>query len=62
MSTMAFMKSSELIINMGGLFSNPYGPWARMVYNRAPAYANTLQLLKNVLDPNKILNPGKLCF
>lgn len=57
-----FLEASELVIDMGGLFSNPYGPWAGMVYRRAPSYAATLNLLKNILDPNRILNPGRLCF
>jgi len=57
-----FLEASELAMSMGGLFTNPYGPWANMVYSRAHSYATTLKLLKDVLDPNKILNPGKLCF
>jgi hypothetical protein len=57
-----FLEASKVALDMGGLFTNPYGPWADMVYSKATAYADTLKLLKGVLDPKNILNPGKLCF
>jgi FAD/FMN-containing dehydrogenase len=47
---------------MGGLFTTPYGPWADMVYSRAASYTAVMKVVKDALDPNKILNPGKLCF
>jgi FAD/FMN-containing dehydrogenase len=47
---------------MGGLFTTPYGPWADMIYSRTTTYVETLKIIKDSLDPNKILNPGKLCF
>ncbi len=57
-----YLEASELAMNMGGLFTTPYGPWADMVYSRAATYTATLKVVKNALDPNNILNPGKLCF
>jgi len=57
-----FLAASEVAMGMGGLFTNPYGPWANMVYNRAASYTDTLKLLKGILDPANIMNPGKLCF
>ena len=57
-----FMEASEKTMDMGGFFTNPYGPWAEMVYSRTPAYAKTLKLVKNAFDPNTIMNPGRLCF
>ncbi len=57
-----YMEASERVFNMGGLFSNPYGAWSEMVYSHATAYVSTLKTVKQIFDPNNILNPGKLCF
>ena len=43
-------------------FDRPYGPWAQMMYDRSGVYARKLQDLKRELDPNNIMNPGRLCF
>ena len=57
-----FLEASELAMGMGGVFATPYGPWAEMVYKRAKVYTSTMQSVKDTLDPNHIMNPGKLCF
>ena len=57
-----YMEASEAVIGMGGLFTNPYGAWADMVYRRTATFTSIMKKVKNVLDPNNILNPGKLCF
>jgi hypothetical protein len=57
-----FMEASEKLMNNGAYFSRPYGPWANMVYSRYTEGAIALKKLKDVFDPNNILNPGKLCF
>jgi FAD/FMN-containing dehydrogenase len=57
-----FLDASELAISMGGLFTTPYGAWADMVYSRAATYTSVMKVVKNALDPNNILNPGKLCY
>jgi FAD/FMN-containing dehydrogenase len=33
-----------------------------MMYSRSGLYAQKLRDLKKELDPNNILNPGRLCF
>ncbi len=46
----------------GAFFSRPYGEQARLIVNRDAAGVEALTKIKKVLDPNNILNPGKLCF
>jgi FAD/FMN-containing dehydrogenase len=57
-----FSEVSEELINLGAFFDRPYGPWAEMVYRRAGLYTEYLRRIKRQLDPNNIMNPGKLCF
>jgi len=53
---------SEFLFKQGVLFTRPYGSQAQIVYGENAALINTLRKLKNIFDPNNILNPGKLCF
>jgi FAD/FMN-containing dehydrogenase len=57
-----FMDASETLMKNGAFFSRPYGSWADMVYSRYPDGVTALKKLKDIFDPNHILNPGKLCF
>jgi FAD/FMN-containing dehydrogenase len=54
--------ASRIFANMGGFFSRPYGAWAETAYGRDPATVIALRKVKNIFDPNKVMNPGKLCF
>jgi FAD/FMN-containing dehydrogenase len=49
-------------MDRNALFDRPYGDWAKMAYARLPQYALKLKQIKNEMDPQGILNPGKLCF
>ncbi len=45
----------------GAYFDRPYGDLAALVYNE-PVSVDAMKRLKNIFDPDGILNPGKLCF
>jgi FAD/FMN-containing dehydrogenase len=57
-----FEEASEAVVNAGAFFDRPYGVWAQIMYQRDAAYAEYLRKFKAQLDPNNIMNPGKLCF
>ena len=57
-----FNEASEVLINVGAFFDRPYGPWAEIMYRRSGTYTEYLKKIKAQLDPNNIMNPGKLCF
>jgi hypothetical protein len=57
-----YSKASEALVAQGAYFSRPYGLWADLVYNRDATARSVLQTVKQIVDPQKVLNPGKLCF
>jgi hypothetical protein len=46
----------------GAFFSRPYGETAGMIMNKDAASVAAISRLKKILDPNNVMNPGKLCF
>ncbi len=50
------------LINRGAFFSRPYGETARSILNRDAATVAALKRVKSIVDPDNIMNPGKLCF
>lgn len=53
---------AEELLSMGALFTRPYGDLADLVYQRAAGYTEALKKVKQIFDPNNIMNPGRLCF
>jgi FAD/FMN-containing dehydrogenase len=57
-----FTAASQALIAQGAYFSRPYGPWADLVYSRDATATRVLRTVKQIVDPNHVMNPGKLCF
>ena len=62
-------RASELVENAAGrldaagaFFSRPYGPWAEVAYRGCPDSVEALWKVKRMMDPDNVLNRGKLCF
>ena len=52
----------QSLMDKGAFFSRPYGNWADMAYERDTETTAALRKIKGIVDPNNIMNPGKLCF
>jgi FAD/FMN-containing dehydrogenase len=57
-----FTSASAALAEAGAFFSRPYGPWADLAYARCPDTVAALRKVKDMLDPDGVLNRGKLCF
>ncbi len=54
--------TAEALMSAGAFFSRPYGALADMVYRRDGETKEALKKVKQIFDPNNVMNPGKLCF
>jgi len=55
-------QATKSLMAIGAFFSRPYGNDAGMILNRDAATVSVLNKLKHIVDPNNIMNPGKVCF
>ena len=53
-------EAEKQLLSEGAYFDRPYGRIAQLVYSLDPAGTQALQKVKNIFDPDNILNPGKL--
>ncbi len=52
----------RVLMAKGAFFSRPYGESTAAILNKDAASVAILKKLKNMFDPNNIMNPGKICF
>jgi glycolate oxidase len=58
-----FIETSINLMDSGAFFNRPYGLWAKEVYKRHEnSTKKALKKIKQIFDPNNVLNPGVLCF
>jgi FAD/FMN-containing dehydrogenase len=57
-----FRDASQRLFKQKAYFSRPYGLWADMVYDADARTKVVTQKMKEIFDPNNVMNPGKLCF
>jgi hypothetical protein len=51
------------LMENGAFFNRPYGSWAKEVFKHQSEQTTiALKKVKSIFDPNKVLNPGVLCF
>jgi FAD/FMN-containing dehydrogenase len=56
-------KGQETLLDEGAFFSRPYGSITDAIFSHtSPEMVNAIQSVKEIFDPNNILNPGTLCF
>jgi len=53
-------KAAQELMNDGAFLYRPYYDWADMIYSRAGYTFETIKKLKQIIDPNRTLNPGKI--
>ncbi len=51
---------ADELITQGAFFSRPPATIAKSVFERMPAYYNTLNEMKDIFDPARIMNPDKV--
>jgi FAD/FMN-containing dehydrogenase len=55
-----FEDASREFSALGAYYSRPYGPWARLQLNKDAMNYKSLEKLRDIFDPNRIMNPGKV--
>ncbi|HSB65710.1 MAG TPA: FAD-binding oxidoreductase [Anaerolineales bacterium] len=61
-TTELFRDASQKLFSQKAYFSRPYGIWADMVYSADARTTAVTRKMKDIFDPNHVMNPGKLCF
>ena len=57
-----FEQASKALMLRGAFFSRPYGIWSELIHNQCAENVIALRKVKQIFDPNNVMNPGKLFF
>ena len=52
-------RAVDACAEQGAFFSRPYAPWGRAAFKADPQAAQTLARIKQLLDPNGVMNPDR---
>jgi FAD/FMN-containing dehydrogenase len=55
-----FKTLGEVAISSGAVIDIPYGPLKDVVYKKIDDYSSLINDIKNIFDPDKIMNPGQI--
>ncbi len=55
-----FRNLGELALKAGAIIDIPYGPLKQVVYSKVGNYLALIKDVKDIFDPNNIMNPGKI--
>jgi len=55
-----FSNLGELGVKSGAFIDIPYGPLKQVVYSKVGNYLALIKEVKDIFDPNNIMNPGKI--
>ncbi|MCP4751845.1 MAG: FAD-binding oxidoreductase [Proteobacteria bacterium] len=54
--------ASRALADAGAFYSRPYGCWSDLAYSRCADTVTALKRVKQIFDPDHVLNQGKLVF
>ena len=57
-----YLQASQDLAREGAFFSRPYGAWAELVNNQYGPNMLALRKVKEIFDPGRVLNPGRLGY
>jgi len=57
-----YRKAIDNLMLQGAYFNRPYGLVAKSVFAKSPSHIDSLNKMKELLDPDRIYNQGKLCY
>jgi FAD/FMN-containing dehydrogenase len=57
-----FAEGTRALFRQGAYFGRPYGAWSELVFNADAESTAATRKMKQIFDPNHVMNPGKLCF
>ncbi len=60
--TALYESAAAALMNGGAYFSRPYGSIVDEVYRRNAETTVALRKMKQIFDPNNVMNAGRLCF
>jgi FAD/FMN-containing dehydrogenase len=58
----AFEQACKALMLKGAFFSRPYGTWSELIHNQCAENVIALRKVKQIFDPNNVMNPGKIFF